>query len=163
MFRRSVSLLLFLSLLFLFGCSEQRSFSHAELTLTLTDDFTEVESEGYDLALRSDKVSVGVIRISLAAAENSGIPDTMSPEDFALYTLKEKRGEGACDVYSYKDIPYFTLYEAVGGREYYTLYTFFRSVHAYFILTLAVPRADEAEYRETLFEYADSVIFTPLS
>ena len=163
MFKRFALLLLALSLSLLTACTEPMTFSHAELYITLTDDFEETESEGYDLSLSSGDVSFGLIRISRVAAEESGISDTMSPSELAEFTLGEKGKTGACEIYSYSDIPYFTLYEQVGGREYYTLYTFYRSVYAYFIITFAVPRDKEAEYRETLLEYADTVRFESLA
>ncbi len=126
--------------------------------MVLDSSFTEFSSEQYDLALEGEGMNVGVKRISLYAASVEGVPDNYSPRRFAEYFLS-KRGDEA-EIFTYGDIPYFSLSESVSGVEFYTLYTFYRSKYAYFIITFATERARESEYRERFFEYADTVYFT---
>ena len=148
----TVSLLLSLT-----SCSD-REFSHAELRITLPSGFSEEASESYDLVMRDGDVSVAVLRISLYAASDSGIPDNLSPYAFAEYTSDERGREG--DIFIYRDIPYFSDYTEISGRKFYTLYTFYRSKNAYFIVLFSSLRSLESEMREKFFEYADTVSFT---
>lgn len=160
MIKRTVAFFALLVLLFfsLTSCTSEKTFSYAELSIVLDSSFEELSSEQYDLVLEGDGMNVGLKRISLLAAVESGIPDTYSPERFAEYFLS-KRGEDA-EIFTYGDIPYFSLYESVSGVEFYTLYTFYRSKYAYFIITFAAERQDEGKFREKFFEYANSVYFT---
>lgn len=154
----SALLLAVLTISHLVSCSSEVTFTHAELAIVLDSSFSSLESEQYDLLLDNEEVSVGVKRISLYAAGQSGIPDSFSPLRFAQFVLDE-RGETA-EIFSYGDIPYFTLYETVSGIEFYTLYTFYRSKYAYFIIAFASLAEDEGEHREEFFGFADSVYFT---
>ena len=151
-------LAIFTLALSLSSCARDKTFSHAELSIVLDTSYDQIQSEQYDLLLDNGDSSVGVKRISLYAASLSGIPDSFSPERFAEHVLSE-RGEPG-EVYTYKDVPYFSLYEAVSGKEFYTLYTFYRSKYAYFIIAFATPSDGEGDLRERFFEFADSVYFT---
>ena len=160
MLKRAVASVLFCIILIpsLFSCESDKTFSHAELSLVLDTSYEEISSEQYDLLVDNGESSIGIKRISLYAAALSGIPDSYSPERFAEHVLSERGDAG--QVYTYKDVPYFSLYERVSGKEFYTLYTFYRSKYAYFIIAFATPSENEGDLRERFFELADSVYFT---
>lgn len=160
MLKRILSLILTVGLLIpsLISCDDTREFSHSELVISLPSGFYKEDSSEYDLVLTDGESSVGIMRISLSAAFESGIPDTLSPLDFAEYMLKKSGIDGA--VYSYGDVPYYTVTVNGGGGEYYSLYTFYRSKYAYFAIVFSCPKRLEDEWREKFFSYADTVAFT---
>lgn len=158
MLRKILASVLLLATIFSLSSCGSEEFSHAELIITLPSGFSSVESDSYDLVMRDGDVSVSVLRVSLYVAAQQGIPDNLSPRAFAEYIFEARGLEGA--VYDYKDIPYFTEYAESALRKLYTLYTFYRSKNAYFIILFTAPRKDEAALRESFLEYADTVKFT---
>ena len=159
MLKRIFASLVMLSLLIptLTSCGE-KTFSHAELYMTLPSSFDAVESAEYDLALTDGEATVGLMRISLVAAMESGIRDTYSPKDFAEFMRDESNIDS--EVYTYKDIPYYTVAASSGGRDFYSLYTFYRSKSAYFVIVFTAPKDREEEWREKFLGFADTVNFT---
>ena len=86
MIKRVLSLFLGMAMLLslLVSCSSERIFNHCELYLTLSRDFEDVgSSDSFDLLLSNGDVSVGVARISFAAAYENGISDTLTDRAFA--------------------------------------------------------------------------------
>lgn len=159
MIKRIISLLLLLSVaITLISCEEDKTFSHKEISLVLTDEFYETDSENYDLLLTDGRVSVAVARISLATSLENGIPDAFDPLDFAEFFLGESGADA--NIYTFGDIPYYTAYAEREGDELYLLYTFYRSKYAYFVITYTAPRAAESEWRERFLSFADTVYFT---
>ena len=156
--RTLISAALLIAMLFSLTSCSDKVFSHAEFCITLPSGFSEEESESYDLVMRDGEVSVAVLRISLYAASESGIPDNLSPFAFAEYTSEDRGRAG--EIFTYRDIPYFSDYTELSGRKFYTLYTFYRSKNAYFIVLFSSLRSAESEMREKFFEYADTVSFT---
>lgn len=151
----ATSLLLVLMLISLVSCDTE--IAHAELILTLPSEYREIENERFDVAASNGMATVGVARISLAAAKDEGISDTYSQLQLAEY-FKLVGGKGG-EVYTYQGIPYFTYTDTSGGVEMFCTATFYRTPYAYFYVLYAVPSAEEKYYREDFLEYAASVKF----
>lgn len=150
----SVALLLSVALSLL---SCDRELAHAEIILTLPSEYREIDSDRFDVAATNGTASVGVARISFAAAVEQGISDTYSQLQFAEYfkLISGKDGE----VYTYSGIPYFTYTDSTGGDEMFCTATFYRTPYAYFYVLYAVPASEERYYRDAFLEYAAGVKF----
>lgn len=151
-----VSLLLILSLLF--SCSDERSFNHCELYITLPEDFEDVgSSDSFDLLLSNGEVSVGIARISFTAGYNQGIPDTLTDKAFGEFFIKQS-GK-SLTVYTYGGVPYVSYTEIQDGEPYYCLASFYRSLHAYFFILYSTDGALEDKWREDFLKFATGVSF----
>ena len=149
--RRFLALLLCLAaLITLFACSGEREFTHAELTLTLPDDFRREDAGGRaDMLLTNGEATVAVTRFPFS---NSSIPASLSTDDFARYYMQKT--EISATLYAYRDIPYYTYRDASTGL--FCTATFLRSPYAYFTVLFAAQ--DEAQWREQFLEIADTAI-----
>lgn len=181
--RRALYLLLVLTLLFgtLTSCAEKTvSHTHAEIVLNIPKKYKEIDptepielkyasgkrrelvlasGEGTDMAFATDEAIVGVSRLSFVAALESGIPDTMTQKDFAIFNVNISGRE--CEVLMSGDVPYYSyVTRDAGGNGFYFLVTHYRTKHAYFTVyyVTAEDRADE--YRDIFLSYAGAVSFT---
>lgn len=140
------------------SCSNERSFNHCELYITLNEDFADVgSSNNFDLLLSNGDVSVGISRMTFSAAYDNGIPDTLTDKAFAEYFLKESGKE--LTVYTRDGVPYFSYTEALGEREYYCVATFYRSLYAYFLVLYSTDAELSDTWREDFLKFATGVHF----
>lgn len=136
---KTVTLLLLLSLsISLVSCSEEKSFGHCEITLSLPDTFYEYDSEKtYDKAYTDGEMIVGILRISYSACVSEGIPTTMTPRKLAdFYKDRALSGAEVGEVTVDGDLVYYT-YKLGGelGGGYTYLATFYFTPYAYFVIT----------------------------
>ncbi len=155
MIKRALALLL-LSVLVLTSCASEPEYpySHAELVLPLTEEFYAVEDKSYDAAFTDGEITVAAIRVSFAAALETGIPDTLSAKHFARYWLIETGH--STDVAEYMDIAYtdYTVDDA------YHMVAFYRTRYAYFVILFAAPDAIYLDARPRFIEIMKGVWFT---
>ena len=140
------------------SCTRDKSFTHADLTLTFDKDFREEKSEDYDLLVTNGKATAALSRLSFVDALRQDISATMSAQEFAEYMLL-KTGKSAT-VFIRGDYAYYTYREVMADGEVYSMATFYRTAYAYVVVLYATSAVRELEYREKFFEYADSAVMS---
>lgn len=158
MVKKISALILALALsLSLFACGARDYFGHAELRIALSEDFKEFEAESFDAAYTDGSAVVGIIRISFEAGFNNGIPDFLTPRQFASVYMKGSGRE--CEIKTFHGVPYYEYEETLGGARQGYLASFFRSRYAYFAVIFA---ADESIYSSLVpefLDYTDTLVF----
>lgn len=152
------AVLLFATALSITSCGGKKSFTYADLTLTLDRDFYEEDSADYDLLVTNGKATAALTRLSFVDAIEQNVSGAMSADAFANYLLL-KNGQSA-DVYMRKEYAYYTYYETTSEGRLYCMATFYRTAYAYVVVLYATSSSREAEYREKFFEYADSAVMS---
>ena len=149
--------LLLLSLPSLFSCDGDIIYGHAELQISLSEDFREFEADSFDVAYTDGKSLVGIVRISFEASFNEGIPDFLTPEQFArLYKTLAKR---EAEITLHGLTPYYEYTELQDGVKNSYLASFYRSKHAYFAVIFATPEIFYGELKNEFLSYTDTVVF----
>ena len=157
MHKRILALFILLALILsLVGCSAEKSFTCAELTLTLPDGYTERERpDGANMLLSDGSNTVTVRRLSFADAYKEGIPSGYSASQFAELFLERSELEGT--LHSYKSTPYYTYYTTREGVRLFCLASFYRTPYSYFIIVFATRAELEEKGREVYFRAIESV------
>jgi hypothetical protein len=127
------------------------------MSISLSDDFTKVSNEDFDITYSNGKYAVAVLRISFVAAVKEGIPETMTTVEFAEFWL-DKCNRSANVITT--PLAYAEYYDSESGGENFYLEAFYRSKYAYFVVLFMAKAADENEGRVDFLNYAESVCFT---
>ena len=141
------------------SCGEKtKDVSYCELGMFLPSDFEEYDSEGvFDLALKSEDVVVGFIRLSFDAAIDDGIPATLSPLKFATeYRKLTGKQDVATEAKEHGDVAYFTYSSESDGEAIVYLPTFYKSFYAYFVVTFIGKGMSEEELASRCLPYTES-------
>lgn len=141
----------------LISCTQEKEFSHCELTLVLDSSFEEKTSEDYDLLITDGEVVITVTRITFVISPSMGFPETDTAKGFAANYMH--RTEGSDELLTYGDVPYYTYTEEYQGNEFFHTLTFYRSYQAYFIVGYSVIANDGEKYLDSFLEYADAAYF----
>ncbi len=142
------------------GCSRYVEYSHCELAITMPREYEQVDIDEFDLALSNGEAIVGMIRLSFEAAVQEGINSTHSPESFAeLYTLMIGRED--VEIMQHGDVPYFTYTREGESADYFYMQTFYRTHHAYFIISFICPLTLESGYRVEFLACTERVYVLP--
>ena len=159
MIKRTVSLFLMLITVatLLVSCSDERDFTHCEITLTLPKDFKERESENFDLLISNGEATVGVSRITFIAGFNQGIPETYTAKQFASFFMYHS-GKSK-ELYNYGGVPYYSYTEESGAKTLYCLATFYRTRYAYIYVLYSTDASKESEWRESFLKCAATAVF----
>ena len=157
MIKRAFALLLtvVLSLSFI-SCKKDDKYSHCELVLPLTSDYSEVKNESFDATYSNGKSMVGILRISFAAGMNEGIPETMTTVEFRDFWLKKLNREA---ILRDSGVSYCEYYDGEGNDEIYYLEAFYRSQYAYFVVLFATNIQNEESGRLEFTSYLDKIYF----
>ena len=158
MVKRILSLILLLSIsLVIVSCGE-KSFGHAELSISLSERFEEMENKDFDKTYTNGISVVAIYRISHQAAFNQGISDALTAEQFAR--LYMNRSERKAEIKFRETTPYYEYTAETDGVKTAYLASFYRSKYAYFLVLFACPEGSFAELKSEFLAYVDSVIFT---
>jgi len=125
--------------------------------LGLSDDFREFEAESFDAAYTDGTALVGIYRISYNAGFNQGIPDFLTPEQFALLYAKSTGRE--VEIKKHDGVPYYEYTEENDGIKSVYIASFYRSMYAYFTVLFATPESLYDEVKPRLLSYTETVIF----
>ena len=159
MVKKILTVFLIISLAFtVVSCDKEKVFGHAELTIALTDDFSEIEAESFDAAYSNGESVVGIYRISFAAGFNQGIPDFLTAREFASFYMKAS-GRNV-EIKEAHNVPYYEYTEEQEGLMNSYLASFFRSKYAYFVILFATSEALYRDLAAEFLDFADTVIFT---
>ena len=152
--KRIIPLILaLLSVFLLVSCTSEHTY--AEFTLTAPRDYKEYDSKGsYDLAFTDGYATVGIVRISLVSAEQSGLDITYTPGDFAELYMEKAGIDSVLQIE--KDIPYYTYFQTVSGKKYYYLAAFYRTEGAYFTVSCMVEQSMAVSYIDEFKEIITS-------
>ena len=152
-------LFLAVSLVFtLFACEkEEKIFGHAELRIGLREDFEKFAAESFDAAYTNGSAIVGIYRVSFDAGIDVGIPDFLTPEQFARLYMQSSEREAEIKLYGFT--PYYEYTELQGGVKNSYLASFYRSRFAYFAVIFACPESAYEENLPVFLSYTESVIF----
>ncbi len=143
-----------------FGCgSKDNTFSFTEFTITLPEEFYEAKkNEIYDLALTDGVAILGLNRISRVSAAEVGMPDWLSPSEFADYYMRKSEVDSELEYAG--DVPYYVYYDTpVGGALQFCIVACYRSQYAYFTLFCHVDAEHEESYIGKFIDYIDNVTF----
>ena len=149
-----ILLICFLSCLF--SCQEKmKNVSYCEFGLSLPSYLEVYDSGGsFDLALKSEDLVVGIVRLSFEAAIDDGIPSTLSPLKFAsLYRDLIEREDISTEPVQVGDVVYFTYTSDENGSELVYMPTFFKSFYAYFVVMFIGVSTDVESHVERCLEY----------
>ena len=159
MLKKLLSLLILLaSLICTAACDGDTVFAHAELEIKLSQNFREFEAESFDAAYTDGRSLVGIIRISFDASFNQGIPDFLTPEQFARFYKTAMKREA--EIKFYGSTPYYEYSEIQDGVKNAYLASFYRSKYAYFAVIFATPEIFLSELKNEFLSYTETVIFT---
>lgn len=138
--KRILSVILLLAIaVSLFSCSDESKFGHAELVISLTDDYYRTESEkGYDKVYTNGERIIAITRLSFDA---DGISEFMSPYEFGEFWLGKFERNTEIET-SPSGVAYATYYDGYGDSEVFYLEAFIRAPYAYFVILGAAPVAD---------------------
>ena len=131
-------------------------FSYCELRIPLTEDFSEVKNENFDVTYSNGDYAVAILRVSFVAAVKEGIPETLSASEFGEVWL-EKCERDANIING--DIAYSEYYDDAGGAEYFYLEAFYRSPYAYFVVLFTTVSDLEEAGRVDFLKFANDVTF----
>ncbi len=155
--------ILIISILFgIIGCSDNRSFTFAEFTITLPKEYSEMEkNDTYDLTMTNGEAIIGLNRIPRGSAAEAGIPDWLMPKEFADYYMRKAGVDSAVELQG--DVPYYIYYNTpIGGEAQFCLAAFYRSQYAYFTLFLIVNAEAERPYIGAFLDYIDNVTLSAI-
>ncbi len=150
-------LILFAAVLSLASCDGEKTYGHAELEIALSEDFREFEAESFDVAYTDGQALVGILRISYDASFNEGIPDFLTPEQFARFYKTATKREAEIKIHGLT--PYYEYSEVQEGVKNAYLASFYRSKYAYFAVIFATPELFYGELKNEFLSYTESVIF----
>ncbi len=161
--KKIMSMILLLALTLSLGGCDERRFEYQEFSITLPDEYKELEQEKdekkYDLLVTNGDVIIGLNRISRLSAAQAGLPDALMPREFAEYYMKQSGIES--DIAMSGVVPYYIYYNTPAGAErQFCLIAFYRSEYAYFTLFCFVDQSKEGEYITELIDLIDNVTFS---
>ncbi len=139
------------------SCDGEVVYGHAELEIALPEDFREFEAESFDAAYTDGQALVGILRISYDASFNEGVPDFLTPEQFARFYKTATKREA--EIALHGATPYYEYTEKQDGVENAYLASFYRSKYAYFAVVFATPKLFYGELKSEFLSYTESVIF----
>ena len=140
------------------SCSDEATFKHCEIVITLSSDFEETgKSENFDMLLSNGEASVGIARIPFLAGVNMGIAETYSAKQFAEYFMYKTDVDA--QVYFYGDMPYYSYYSDGADGSYFCIAAFYRTQYAYAYIVFAVDKSLESAWREKFLSIGASVEF----
>ncbi len=155
MIKKFVSCVLLIVFVFLLVSCSDHTYGHAELTIDLPGDYTEIKLESFDVAYTNDISIVGITRISFNAGFNSGIPETFKPREFAEFYM-QKLGRD-CEIFSIGDAAYYEYSDTIDGEKQSYIASFYRTKHAYFIIMYVCPEEIYEVMKPQFLIYAKSV------
>ena len=146
----------------LFSCGEeqdeQKVFTCAELSITLSADYREATpTDSTNMLLTDGKSTVTFKRLSVIDAEEEGISPSYTDFQFAEFFLINSDIDGV--IARYADTPYYTYYDGEGASRLFCLSAFYRTPYAYFIVIFATSASREADAREEYFAALKSVVY----
>ncbi len=158
MIKKLIAIILLLATCFaVASCDGETVYGHAELEIALPKDYREFEAESFDASYTNGQALVGILRISYDASFNEGIPDFLTPEQFARFYKTATKREAEISLHG--AIPYYEYTEKQDGVENAYLASFYRSKYAYFAVIFATPKLFYTELKNEFLSYAESVIF----
>ena len=145
--------LLFAIAVSLLSCSDEEKIGHAELVISLGDDYYRAESDqGYDKLYTNGKRIVALTRLSFDA---DGISEFMSPYEFGEFWLSKFERKSEIKISS-GGVVYATYYDGYGDSEVFYLEAFIRTPYAYFVILCATNVNDRDEAKISFLEIIDS-------
>ena len=159
MLKRITSLLLALFLACsLFGCEDEVTFTCLDVNITLPNGYFEADAgDSANMLLTNNESTVSIKRLSIIDAEKDGISGSYSDKQFAEFFMINNDLEG--ELASYGDVPYYSYYDTVGGRELFCISAFYRTPYAYFIIIFATSSEREDAARKEFFDAMSSVTY----
>lgn len=133
-----------------------KDFTVKELTITLTEDFSEEYAKGFVLNVVSPEVLCCAERIAFADAPHL---KNFSAKDLAELLISENNFEGEVYAKTHGDLVYFEAPNKIAGTEYHCFLFPMKSGEAVWILQFATHFTDAETYREQIFAWAESVEF----
>ncbi len=156
------ALLVFVLMLTSLSCADDREPTdyyphHAELALTIPPDYAEFESGTFDAAFTDGSAVIGITRLSFQAIAD-GVIETFTVFQFAQWYAEDYKEENGIEleILMISDTPY--CFFTSGG--YYTLRSFYRSRHAFFIVTFMCVEEKAELYAPKFLKYADEAYLT---
>lgn len=129
---------------------------YCEIEITLTESFSDYDSEGaFDAAYTDGRLIVGIQRLSFDAGVDDGVPATMTPSVFAEYYLERTNTEAEILYHGYVPYAAFTMDSAQSSYDY--LLSFYRTDYAYFIITFIAASPMSDNNLDRIFGYVDTV------
>lgn len=129
---------------------------HCELALTIPDSYKQKESEDFDAFFSNGEAGVAITRLTFAGPVNDDLEPSMFPSEVAR-KYAEKNGLSALvTVFDEESYSYFSV--SSGG--YYTLYSFYRSRYAHFIVSYTCREEKIKQYSGEFLKYASEAYFT---
>ena len=134
------------------------TFSYEEMSITLTSDFTKVDSDDFEAAYASDNMAVFVLKEAFSLVAGF---DKYTLDDYTNL-VKKSNGYSSAITKRENGLTFFK-YEATNPEtnEEHVYYTYtYKSDEAFWIVQFAVEKSEAAKYYEEIVEYAKSVTFS---
>lgn len=146
----------FLLIFGLQGSGDPKTFSYEDLQITLTDQFSKVSMEGFDVCYRSREAAVLVLQepFSLAA----GLED-YSLKEYADLVIKSNSLPASVEVQTQDGLTFFEYSATTSGNTYTYLAAVYKTGDAFWLVQFTVPADRAAEYRPAFLEWAASAAF----
>ena len=160
--KKILAIILLISALFsLFSCKEKK-YEYCEFGLRLTSDYHETDmKDTFDKAYKSERVLIGINRLSFDACLENGLLPTHTPKKLAeIYNGKIASTDDVSEVFVSGDVPFFTYKRQTEGVEYLYVATFYVSQYAYFTVNFISPNTGETELVEEFLRIANTMYFT---
>lgn len=107
-----------------------KTFTFDELTITLTDDFEEYETEDMDYALLADNIGVAVVKEEFTVLDEYGIEaDVFSAYDYAVAAQESVGTDG--EIFSADGYEYFVYDKNVSGMDFTYYSAVFKGSNAF--------------------------------
>lgn len=152
--------LILLTTLLLGGCKKyaDKVFSEGELSITLTDEFSESPRIAFTAAYESYDVAVLIIRESAETIQAAAGSEEVSLDAYAEMLLEVNRL--SADIVKEEGLTTYTYAKEADGIDYTYFVTLHRSDEAYWMVQFVTQTSLFEEKKPTLLEYALSVRFT---
>lgn len=139
-----------------FSRPEPKNFRSEGMTITLTDEFQEVEDGYFDVCFDSKDVAIFCLREPFTLRED--FPE-MSLQEYGELMLENNNFESSVKIQTSDGQTWFTYTTDVAGNTYHYFAYLYKAEDAFWMLQFSVLEENLDEYRDEIVEWSKSVAF----
>lgn len=136
------------------GCSSEKTFTKAGMSITLTSAFYEKEHVSQTAYYESSTAMVTVLK-----EEFSLIPDSYSLKEYTDIVIEANNMTASSFQRLGSNYRYFTYEKSASGNDFFYLATTHKADDAYWLIQFACFAKNKDKMQETFFGWADTIVF----
>lgn len=140
------------------GCSANpQNFTVGSITITLTEDFKELQSQNFDVYLTSDDVAFSAVEETEEELEYAGF-EIASLNDYCI-EIAELNKIPRSSLVQRDSYYYFTNTKTISGAKYTYVHCMFNEGNSYWVCEFVCKTKDYNRLKERMLEWADTIEF----